>query len=82
MEVMGKMGNVTLEMMHKDLESLKKEMVGIKEDINELRDIELEVRPEYLEKLNKIEKGKFLSRKDFEKEMADQSKNGIQRRIQ
>ncbi len=71
MEVMGKMGNVTLEMMHKDLESLKKEMVGIKEDINELRDIELEVRPEYLEKLNKIEKGKFLSRKDFEKEMAD-----------
>ena len=65
------MENVTLETIHKDLEFLKKEMVEIKEDINQLRDIELEVRPEYLEKLNKIENGKFLSREDFEKEMAD-----------
>jgi hypothetical protein len=57
-----------LKQIAEDLKFVKKELVIIKDEI---KDIGLEVRPEYLEKLNKIEKGRFLSRKEFEKELAN-----------
>ena len=50
------METVTLKTIHKELEFLKNEVAEIKDDINELRNIELEVKPEYLEKLKEIRK--------------------------
>jgi len=58
-----------LKQIAEDMRFLKNEMVEIKGEISELKDIELEVKPEYLKKLNKIEKGKFLSREEFDKEV-------------
>ena len=64
------MATVTLEQVHKDILKLHREIVEIKEEISDLRDVELKVRPEYVEKLEQIEKGRFLSREEFEKEMS------------
>lgn len=67
------MENMQIDLLKKivnDMDFIKKELFGIKEEIEDLKDIELEVRPEYLKKLKEIEKGEFLSRKEFEKEMA------------
>jgi len=58
-----------LKQIAEDMRFLKNEMVEIKGEISELKDIELEVKPEYLKKLNKIEKGKFLSREELDKEV-------------
>jgi len=55
---------VTLERIHEDLEFLKNTVAEIKEDISELRDIGIEVRPEYLEKLKRIRKEKGVPFKD------------------
>ncbi len=52
-----------------DICFIKKELFEIKEEIGDLKDIELEVKPEYVEKLKEIEKGKFFSRQEFEREM-------------
>jgi len=62
--------NILKQIAH-DVRFLKNEMVEIKEDICGLKDIEFEVKSGYLEKLDKIENGKFLSREEFEKEIAD-----------
>ena len=64
------MATVTLEQVNRNILKLYKEVVEIKEEISDLRDVELEVRSEYLEKLEQIEKGRFLSREEFEKEMS------------
>lgn len=64
------METITLEKVNQNILNLHKEITEIKEEIQDLKDFELEVKPEYLEKLDKIEKGRFLSRKEFEKEMA------------
>ena len=66
-----KMATVTLEHINRNILNIHREIVEIKEEINDLLDVELEVKPEYLEKLDKIEKGRFLSRKEFEKEMVE-----------
>ena len=58
-----------LKQIAEDMRFLKNEMVEIRGEISELKDIELEVKPEYLKKLNKIEKGKFLSREELDKEV-------------
>ena len=65
------MATVTLEHINRNILNIHREIVEIKEEINDLLDVELEVKPEYLEKLDKIEKGRFLSRKEFEKEMVE-----------
>lgn len=64
------MKNVTLEQVNSNILNLYREVVEIREEIKDLRDVELEVRPKYLEKLDRIEKGRFLSREEFEKEVA------------
>lgn len=60
-------GTVTLEQIHEDILFLKREIEEVKEGIDDIKDIELEVKPEYLEKLKQIEKGKFLSRNELKK---------------
>ncbi|PIN74655.1 hypothetical protein COV18_07230 [Candidatus Woesearchaeota archaeon CG10_big_fil_rev_8_21_14_0_10_37_12] len=54
-----------LKKVAEDVSFIKNELVEIKADLDDLRD--LEVRPEYLEKLEKIEKGKFHSREEVER---------------
>ena len=46
------MENVTLDMIYKKLQNIEQEVVEINEDLHELK-------PEFIEKLRKIEKGKF-----------------------
>ena len=58
-----------LKKMVNDIKDIKEEISEIKEEISELRDFE--VKSEYIEKLDKIRQGKFLSREEFEKELAD-----------
>ena len=62
-----KMETVTLNRLYNILNKIDQRLRVIEAAIEEQR---LEVRPEYLEKLKRIEKGRFLSRKEFEKEMA------------
>ena len=58
-----------LKKVAEDVSFIKNELVEIKADLDDLRD--LEVRPEYLEKLNAIEKERSLSREELEKELAE-----------
>lgn len=64
-------GAITLEQIHQDILILHKEINDVKKEIEGLRDIELEVQPEYIEKLKKIKSGKFLSRQELEKELEE-----------
>lgn len=54
-----------------DLDFLKKKVLKIELEISEINDDLHEVKPDYLIKLEKIDKGRFISRKDFEKELVD-----------
>ncbi len=49
----------TLEQIEEDLVSIKQKITAIEEEIGILKNTEPEVREEYIEKLKKIEKGKF-----------------------
>ena len=60
------MGNVSLEIIHRELENIRNEMSEIKENLNELMNIELEVRPEYLKKLSRIKKEKGIPFKSID----------------
>jgi len=62
---------VTLQQIHRDLLALSQEVKQIRTGIDDLRDVESKVRPEYLRKIKEIEKGKFLSREELEKELED-----------
>lgn len=62
---------ITLEQIHQDILVLHKEIGDVKKTVEDLRDVELEVRPEYLAKLQKIEKGRFVSREELEKELEE-----------
>ena len=64
-------GSVTLEKIHQDLSDLFREVREIKNGIEDLRDVELAVKPGYLRKLKEIEQGKFLSREELDKELED-----------
>ena len=64
-------GTVTLEQIHQEMLILHKEIGEVKKTVEDLRDVELEVRPEYVAKLQKIEKGKFFSREELEKELEE-----------
>ena len=63
------METITLEQVNQNILNLHKEISELKEEIHDLNDIELNVRPKYLAKLNQIEKGPFFSRKEFDREM-------------
>ncbi|MEK6922124.1 MAG: hypothetical protein AABX82_09600 [Nanoarchaeota archaeon] len=62
---------ITLEQIHQDILVLHKEIGDVKKTVEDLRDVELQVRPEYLVKLQKIEKGRFFSRDELEKELGE-----------
>jgi len=58
---------VTLTNIHDDLEFIKQKISVLERDIKVIKEeVELEVRPEYLQKLAKIEKkkGKLFTRKE------------------
>ncbi len=58
--------SITLKNIHDDLAFLKRKMSWIERELVAIRDIDPEVRPEYLRKLAKIEaqKGKVFGKKD------------------
>ena len=64
-------GSVTLEKIHQGLSDLFREVREIKHGIEDLRDVDLTVRPEYLRKLKGIEQGTFLSREELDKEIEE-----------
>lgn len=53
------MSEILLQQIAQDIRLMRQELSELKEEVNDLRDVELEARPEYLEKLKKIETGKF-----------------------
>ncbi len=54
-----------------DLAFLKERILRIEMEVSEINDDLHQIRPDYLEKLKKIDKGKFISRAEFEKELMD-----------
>jgi len=52
-----------------DLSFLKEKILKIEMDVSEINDDLHQVRPEYLEKLKKIDEGKFISRAELEREL-------------
>ncbi len=54
-----------------DLAFLKEKIIRIELEVSEINDDLHQIRPDYLEKLKRIDKGKFISRADFEKELMD-----------
>ena len=52
-----------------ELEFLKEKILKIEMDVSEINDDLHLVNPEYLEKLKKIDEGKFISRAELEKEL-------------
>lgn len=61
----------TLQKISDDLDFLKEKVSKMEVNIEEINgDIHNKVRPRYLQKLKKIDKGRFLSEKEFEKELS------------
>ncbi len=64
--------SATLQKISDDLDFLKEKIVRIENDVEEINlDLHKNVKSEYLKKLKKIDKGKFINEDDFKKEMAD-----------
>jgi len=53
------MSQELLQQIAKDVKAIKQELVALKVEVGDLRDIDLEVRAEYLQKLKKIDAGSF-----------------------
>ncbi|MBI4448661.1 hypothetical protein HY641_01375 [Candidatus Woesearchaeota archaeon] len=53
------MSEMLLQQIAQDVRLMRQELSELKDEVNDLRDVELEVRPEYLEKIKKIASGKF-----------------------
>jgi len=53
------MSEALLQQIAQDVRLMRQELSELKEEVNDLRDVELEVRTEYLDKLKKIDSGKF-----------------------
>jgi len=60
-----------LEKIADDVSFLKDRILHIEEELNEINSELHEVRPEYTEKLKRIDKRKFLTREEFEKELEE-----------
>ena len=57
-----------------DLTFLKERIIKIEEDVEEISsDLHRKVKPEYFQKLNKIDAGRFLTEAEFEREMRNES---------
>ena len=54
-----------MERLAKDLKFIKDQIIEIKTDVSEINDDIHVVKPDYIEKLNKIRKGKFIRVKNF-----------------
>ena len=54
------------EMILKEIQDMKRDIIEVKIIVKELGYDLQEIRPEYAKKLKKIDRGKFLSRKEFE----------------
>tara|TARA_Y100000310_G_scaffold327182_1_gene393146 strand:- start:2192 stop:2407 length:216 start_codon:yes stop_codon:yes gene_type:complete len=54
-----------LQQIAEDIKFLKHEILNIREDVNELKDFELEVKPEYITKLKRIDKEKGIPFSDM-----------------
>lgn len=54
-----------MEKLAKDVRFIKDQILEIKIDVSELTEDLHVVRPEYIRKLNKIQKGKFITVKNF-----------------
>ena len=50
-----------------ELAFLKEKILKIELEVSEINDYLYQVKPEYIEKLNKIDEGKFISSAEFEK---------------
>jgi len=55
----------------KELHDMRKDIIEVKIVIKEIGYDLQHVRPEYIKKLEKIDKGKFFSRRDFEKVLCE-----------
>ncbi len=66
------MSEAALAKISEDLDFLKGRIEKIESDVEEISlDLHRKVKSEYVEKLKAIDKGKFLTEKEFEKELAD-----------
>jgi cell division protein FtsX len=54
-----------------DLSFLKQKVIYMEEELNEISKGLYELRPSYVKKLKKIDKGRFFSREEFEKELKE-----------
>ena len=54
-----------MERLAKDVKFIKDQILEIKTDISEITEDLHVVRPEYIQKLNKIKKGEFIRVKNF-----------------
>ncbi len=52
-----------------ELTFLKEKILKIEMDVSEINDDLHQVRPEYVKKLKNIDKGKFISRAELEREL-------------
>lgn len=59
-----------LKQLAEDVAEIKEKLVKIEVTIEELDNNVHEVKPAYLEKLKRIEKGKFLSDEEFERALS------------
>ena len=69
---MGEYENADLKQMSDDISFIKKKMLEMEEDLHEISEDLHEVRPEYIEKLKKIEKEptkKYKNMEEFEKSL-------------
>ncbi len=72
------MSEAALAKISEDLDFLKNRMAKIETTIEEIDlDFHRKVKTEYVEKLKKIDAGKFLSEQAFEKELAEWILDGI-----
>jgi hypothetical protein len=60
-----------LEQIARDVSEVKQKIGLIEQELSEICEDLHEVKPEYLEKLKRIDGGKFLSREEFEKTLED-----------
>ena len=60
-----------MQKISEDLDFLKERIIKIEVNVEEINfDIHNDVKPGYLQKLKRIDEGKFLTEEEFEKEMA------------
>ncbi len=72
MPLFRKNGESLLKQVADDVSVLKQKINVIEEELYDISADLHDIRPGYIKKLKKIEKGKFLSRKDFEKSLEEE----------